>query len=135
MDRSERQPDFLAVWNWAHLLVENLMGDEILIFDGTPRSRLEAEVLDTALNFYGLQKANVIYVDISIEETKKRMESRGRVDDKKPGDIERRLAWFERDVIPAINFYEEHPNYKLIKLNGEQSIEDVQQDLFKALYG
>lgn len=134
-DQSERQPDFLAVWTWSNSIIDNLMGDENMVLDGTPRSRLEAQVLDGALKFFGREKVNVIYVDISTEETKRRMEARGRADDKRPGDMEKRLAWFERDVIPAIQFYEEHPDYNLIRLNGEQTIETVQADLLKALYG
>jgi adenylate kinase family enzyme len=134
-DKSERQPDFLAIWTWSNAIIDNLMGDEHLILDGTPRSRLEAQVLDGALKFFGREKVNVIYIEISAEETKRRMEARGRADDKRPGDIDKRLAWFNRDVIPAIQFYEEHPDYNLIKLNGEQSIENVQKDLITALYG
>ena len=134
MDKAERQPDFLAVWNWSHLLVENLMGDEHLIFDGTPRSKLEAETLHTALRFYGRGRVNVVYVDISIEETKKRMVARGRLDDKRPGDIEKRLAWFDSDVLPAINYYKASDDYRLIHLNGEQTIEAVQSDLQQQLY-
>jgi adenylate kinase family enzyme len=133
MEAAERQPDFLAVWNWSHLLVENLMGDEHLVFDGTPRSRLEAEMLDTALTFYGYSQVKVVYVDISPEVTRERMEARGRADDKRPGDIEKRLAWFEKDVVPAINFYEQSPNYEVIRLNGEQAIEAVQAELMGKL--
>ena len=134
MDKAERQPDFLAIWNWSHLLVENLMGDEHLIFDGTPRSKLEAEALHTALRFYGRGRVNVVYVDISIEETKKRMIARGRLDDKRPGDIEKRLAWFDSDVLPAIDYYKASDDYRLIHLNGEQTIEVVQSDLQQQLY-
>ncbi len=44
MDAGERQPDFLAVYMWSHLFVENMKGDEPLVLDGTPRSILEAQV-------------------------------------------------------------------------------------------
>jgi adenylate kinase family enzyme len=133
MDRSERQPDFLAVWMWADLLVTNLMGDEQLIFDGTPRSLGEAKVLDTALRFYGRQKPTVVYLDVSNDWSRERLAARGRSDDKAAGDIEKRLAWFESDVKPAIEFFEQNPDYEFIRVNGEQTIEEVHKELMEAL--
>jgi adenylate kinase family enzyme len=47
-----RQPDFLAVWMWSHLLVEKMTGKERVILDGTPRSFQEAQIIDTAITFY-----------------------------------------------------------------------------------
>jgi len=129
MDRSERQPDFLATWNWADLLVTNLMGDEHIVLDGTPRSLPEAQILDTALKFYRREKSVVVYLDVSNEWSKKRLEDRGRADDKTAGDIAKRLAWFESDVLPAIEFYENNPDYQFVKVNGEQGIEEVHAEL------
>jgi adenylate kinase family enzyme len=129
MDRSERQPDFLAVWMWADLLVTNLMGDEVIIFDGTPRSLGEAKVLDTALRFYERAEPVVIYLDVSNDWSKQRLSSRGRADDQTAGDIEKRLNWFESDVKPAIEFYEHNPDYRFVRVNGEQSVEQVQAEL------
>lgn len=133
MDRSERQPDFLAIWMWADLLVTNLMGDEHLVFDGTPRSLNEALALDTALKFYQRQKPTVIYLDVTNEWSKTRMLERGRIDDKKSGDIEKRLAWFESDVLPAVKYYENNPNYHFVRVNGEQTIEAVHSELMSEL--
>lgn len=134
MERSERQPDFLAVWNWSHLLVENLMGDELLIFDGTPRSLPEAQMLDTAFKFYGYDKPVIINMDVSVDWAKKRLSERGRGDDKKDSDIEKRLAWYETDVVPAIKFYENNTDYNFIRINGEQTIEEVNLELISKVF-
>ena len=133
MDRSERQPDFLAIWTWSDLLVTNLMGDEHIIFDGTPRSLNEAMALNTALKFFKRTNVKVIYLDVSTEESKKRMLARGRADDKTNGDIDKRLAWFEADVLPAVKYYESNPDYQFISVNGEQPIEEVQAELMGKL--
>ncbi len=129
MAAGKRQPDFLAVWMWSHLLVENLQGGETLIFDGTPRSLIEAQALDSALAFYGIADRHVIYLDISREEAIKRLSLRGRADDQTVADINKRLDWFDADVIPAVHFYEAHSNYQLLKINGEQSVEAIQSEL------
>ena len=47
-----RQPEFLAVWVWAGLFIGELKGNEHIVFDGTPRSLGEAQMLSTALPFY-----------------------------------------------------------------------------------
>jgi adenylate kinase family enzyme len=134
MDEGARQPDFLAVWNWGHILVENLMGDEHVLFDGTPRSLLEAQALETALSFYGYEQKTVIYLNVSNDWSTKRLMERGRgADDKSASDIAHRLAWFETDVIPAVDYYQQNPTYKFLEINGEQSVEAVSAEILKQL--
>lgn len=133
MDKSDRQPDFLAVWVWSNQLVDNVMGDEHIILDGTPRSLLEAQVLDTALKFYQRGPVQVIYLDVSNEWSKQRLLARGRADDQTNGDIAKRLAWFETDVKPAVEFFATNPDYHFVKVNGEQTIEEVHQELMGKL--
>lgn len=124
MDQALPQPSFLAVWIWARVLVEELTGNEHIVFDGTPRSLIEAEALDTALNFYGFKHRVVVHLDVSRDWAKGRLLSRGRVDDNE-ADIDRRLDWFETDVKPALDYYADNPNYLYLKVDGEQSIDDV----------
>lgn len=133
--RGERQPDFLAIYVWSHLLVENILGDENIILDGTPRSLPEAQVLNTAMKFFERGKVDVVWLDVSREWSKERMEARGRADDKKSGDIEKRLAWFDADVMPAIKYYRDNPDYNLHRINGEQPIDKVYEDLLASLNG
>ncbi|MEK7091548.1 MAG: nucleoside monophosphate kinase [Patescibacteria group bacterium] len=134
MEAGARQPDFLAVWNWGHILVENLMGDEHIIFDGTPRSLLEAQALETALVFYGYAKKTVVYLDVSNDWSTKRLLERGRgADDKSVKDIATRLAWFETDVLPAVDYYRHNSSYKFIEIKGERSIEAIHDDLIATL--
>lgn len=134
-----RQPDFLAIWNWAHLMVEQLTGTEHIIIDGTPRSYEEAVVLDTAMTFYKRERPYVIYIDVSRDWSRKRIIERadreGRADDKDESEVTRRLDWFETDVIRAIKYYEQSNGYRFIHINGEQSIEKVAEDIQKALVG
>lgn len=133
MERSERQPSFLAISIWSSLLTENLMGDENIIIDGTPRALIEAEAFDTAMKFYGRKNVCVIHLDVSREWAKTRLEERGRGDDKKPGDIDRRLDWFETDVVPAINYYDQNPDYNYLQINGEQTIEAVHAEILNKI--
>lgn len=128
-----RQPDFLAVWNWAHILLEEMKGDEHIIIDGTPRSYEEALVFDTAMTFYGRIRPIVIYLDVSRDWSRAHIASRaqkeGRNDDQGMAKIERRLDWFETEVMRGIKFFEQSNGYNFIQVNGEQAIEKVAEEI------
>ena len=132
INRGERLPDSLAVWNWAGYLIENYTGREHLIFDGSPRSLLEAKSLDIMIKFLKREKPAVIYLEVSEEESLKRLLKRageqGRADDNQE-EIKRRLGWFEKDVKPVLEFYQNEPPYVFLAINGEQSREKIHEDI------
>lgn len=132
-----RQPDFLAVWNWAHVLIEEMTGNEHLVVDGMPRSYEEALVFDSAISFYKRAQPVVIYIDVSRDWSKKHLLSRSKIekrnDDSSAELIERRLSWFETDVMPALKYFEHHPGYEFIHVQGEQPIDQVSKDILKQL--
>lgn len=133
MERDDRQPDFLACWMWGEILINELDEDMHLIFDGAPRARPEAEILTTALKFYGREKPTVIYLDVSREWSEKHLLKRGRSDDLNISKIDKRLDWFDTDVLPAVEYFKKDPYYHFVEVNGEQSIEKVHSDIV-ALY-
>ena len=131
--RGDRQPDFLAVWMWAHLFVENLKGNEHVIIDGTPRSINEANALDSAVKFYNRQPAKVIYLNVSRAWAEKRLSGRGRTDDRSLLEVKKRLDWFETDVLPAVSHLQEHPEYRFLDINGEQPIEEIHHEIINKI--
>ncbi len=131
-ESGERQPDFLACWMWSTALVEELHDKMHLVFDGAPRSAGEARMLTTALEFYKREKPVVIYIDVSREWSEERLLARGRSDDRSLQKINKRLDWFEEDVLPAIEYFRTNPYYRLIEVDGEQPIEKVHLDIVKA---
>lgn len=132
-ERGERQPDFLAVWNWSAIFVNEMDAEKHLIVDGMPRSYQEALVFDSAVDFYNLNRPTVIYIDVSKEHSRERLEARGRADDIKPEVIEKRLSWFDTEVNPAIEFFKHHPGYYFVKVNGEQPIDKVFAEIMSRL--
>lgn len=132
--RGDRQPDFLAVWMWAHIFIENLKGDEHIVIDGTPRSLNEANVLDSAIKFYGWQPARVIYLNVSRPWAEKRLHDRGRTDDRSSEQIKKRLDWFETDVVPAVEHLRQHPEYRFFDINGERPLEEVHQSIIDEVF-
>ena len=133
--RAERQPDFLAVHLWGHILIDELAGGEHLIIDGTPRSVHEAEILDTAMKFYGYEKPFVIFIDVSRKWATERLRARGREDDVRAEEIKKRLDWFDADVMPAVSYFKRHPDYAFVAVNGEQTVAEVHQEMMRKMYG
>jgi adenylate kinase len=125
-------PESIIVALWTDYIIVNFTGTENMVFDGTPRKLHEAQLLDNALQFYGVEKPNVLYVNVSKEWSEKRLQGRARKDDS-PDAIARRLAWFESDVVKTIDFYRSNPYYNFIEINGEQPIEDVQNEILAKL--
>ena len=48
--------------------------------------------------------------------------------------IKKRMAYFEKSVVPIIDYYEKESKHKLIKVNGEQSVEDVHQEILEKVF-
>jgi adenylate kinase len=137
IQNGELMPEFLGVWVWSSIFVENMQGNEHLILDGMPRRLREAYILDSAMEFYKRDMPLVIHIDISKEVATERLMSRARQDDV-PEEIQRRLAWFDTDVVPVLEFYERDRKYNYITVNGEQAIEKIAADIqhnIHTLYG
>ncbi len=128
----KRQPDFLGCYMWAGMLVEELEENMHIVFDGAPRSLEEAYMVTTAFEFYKRNKPTIIYIDVSREWSEERLLARGRSDDKTIAKIIKRLNWFDADVSPAIEYFKKTPMYNYIRVNGEQTIENVHRDIMKA---
>ena len=126
-------PEFLPVWIWTQYFVDHISGDEHIILDGVSRRAHEALIIDSAMRFYERQSPFVISIELSPESAIKRMEKRGRVDDNEE-EIKKRIAWYEENVVPAINYFKNNPYYKFVSVNGEGSIEEVHQEILKKLY-
>lgn len=131
-EHSKLQPDFLAIWVWSNEFIKNLTGEEHLMIDGTPRSLAQAMVLNGALEFYG-RRANIVHLDISAETSKQRLLERGRSDDVLMEKINRRVAWFDTEVMPAVEYLKSQSAHNYMKINGEQPIEKVHADILAAL--
>ncbi|MDP3988662.1 MAG: nucleoside monophosphate kinase [bacterium] len=133
MARGIRAPDFLAIYLWAELLVKDFThNDQHFLIDGSPRSLTEAVALKTAMEFYQRRKPTVVHFSASREWSVSLMSERGRLDDTIE-DIHKRLDWYERDVVPAVDFYRNDPLFTFVEINAEQPIEAVHRDIIEKL--
>lgn len=125
-------PVFMPIWLWTDILVNKYDGTQDLILDGLCRRPAEAPVLDSALKFYGQKNPIVVYINVSDNWAFERMKARGRKDDTDEY-IKSRLKWFEWNVVPAMAYFHEHPDYTFIEINGEQTVEEVHGQIISKL--
>lgn len=125
-------PVFLPIWIWTDILIKKFSGKEDLVLDGLCRRLEESVALDSAFDFYQIEKPSIILMNVSKEWSYERMMERKRADDT-PEKIQNRLDWYEKDVMPSIEYFRNKPGYNFVEINGEQTIENVHKDIIKAL--
>lgn len=130
LTRGELVPGWLASYTWLDTIIRELGDAQHILFDGTPRQTSEAKYLDEVLHWYGRKNLFVLYIDVSEKEVTRRLLLRGRGDDHKDA-IKRRMAYFSKQVLPAVKYYQK--TKRLIRINGEQPIEKVFADICRAL--
>lgn len=123
-------PAFLGVSVWSNLLIERYKEDTHYIIDGTPRVPSEVALWESAFDFYDIYPF-VIELVVGDEWAKEKMIHRGRADDKDVHDVDERVHWFHSSVIPALSLLEKNPRVRYIRINGEQTIEQVHADIQK----
>ncbi|MFZ5559622.1 MAG: adenylate kinase family protein [Patescibacteria group bacterium] len=123
--------DDLATTLWMYEIAFKVKKNQGIVADGFPRRLQEAKDLDAFLEFLD-RKRNTYFllIDISEKEALKRLPKRGRADDEIK-DIKKRFRIYKKRTIPAINYFKKQG--RLIKINGEQSIENVFKDILRAI--
>lgn len=132
-----------------------------LLFDGYPRNRQQARVLDELLKRFGRELTHVIYLPILRVTTVKRLELRrtcnrcnkiyilgvnikhgvkrcpscgGTIyqrEDDKPKAIAQRLRMYQKKTVPVVQYYKKQSI--LVTVNGEPSIPQVTRNILKHL--
>ncbi len=132
IDEGRLLPEFLPIWIWTEYFVRHVSGDEHMILDGLSRRAHEAPILNSAMKFYGRVKPFVIFLDVSREWARDHLMGRERGDDKLE-QVEKRLDWFEKNVLPAMDYFKNNEYYNFVSINGEQSIVDVNKEIMSKL--
>jgi adenylate kinase len=126
-------PEFLAIWNWSNIFIKNITGDETVILDGAPRRMAEVDALHSAIQFFRYEKPIVVYLNVSETWAMDKLTSRGREDDRLREEQERKMEWFNQDVLPCLDAYSRDSRYSYIHVNGEQTVEEVHAELISKL--
>ncbi|MDE2040916.1 MAG: nucleoside monophosphate kinase [Patescibacteria group bacterium] len=131
-DTGALMAEFLTIDMWARALVDRYTGAEHLVFDGTPRKLHEAQVFMSIFEFYNLPKPWVIHIEVSKDESIKRLMARRRQDDRRE-EIEKRLSWFETEVVPVLEYFDTRINCNFLRIDGDRPAADIHADIVKRI--
>jgi adenylate kinase len=133
MDKGELVPDEVTV----AMVRDRLSQPDCkngAILDGFPRTTAQAKALDELLSEFSAQIAVVPFIDVSqdvlVERLAKRAEIEGRADDNEE-TIRVRMEVYQSETAPLLEYY--NSRGLLVKINGEQSIDDVTAELTKVV--
>ncbi len=101
-----------------------------IIFDGYPRTLIQAKNLDNLLKNYGQKIDVVLKLTVSLETIKKRISER-QIQENRSDDSEdiaiKRFQTYDQTTKPVLEYYKKQ---KLIKeVNGEQKIEEINKEI------
>jgi adenylate kinase family enzyme len=129
LDEGGLPPDWIALSLWIEELKNRLIKiDQILIIDGAPRRLIEAEALDNILKALDRQPVIPVNIEIDEKESRRRLAKRGR-DFDDPKANENRLSWFNSNVIPVFN----HWQNSLLTIDGNGPKEEVWERFKKTI--
>lgn len=128
IDAGKLMPAFFPVYLWSRAIVEGYTGTEDIILDGVARRIEEASIVDSALDFLEIQNRYVLHINVSDEWVFDHMGKRDRADDTQEG-MQKRLSWFTENVVPVIDYFARNEKYVSLTINGEQTIEQVAEDI------
>ena len=100
------------------------------VLEGYPRTAFQAEELDFLLEEFEQKITYAIYLNVSEETMIKRSLLRGKVDDELEV-IKKRIELFKQRTTPILEYYEY--KHTLISISGENSIEEVEKEIFRQI--
>jgi len=125
IDKGHLVPDEIALRELYNRASKH-MDSPGFIFDGFPRTIVQAEALDSMLEERGIPICLVISVEVAEEELFKRImgrgEDSGRSDDNEK-IVRRRLQVYKEQTMPLISYYKEQG--KFVAINGMAPVDQV----------
>lgn len=129
-------PSFVPIYVFTRELFEKFGGSEHLIFEGVARKIEQSKMLDEELKFFGRGEYDVISLEIPKGESLKRLKSRaeieGRTDDLDEETMQRRLDWYEKHVVPALNEFGTL-GQRVHHVDGVGAVEEIHHRILSAL--
>lgn len=129
--------EMFVLWKWR-LKEEDAKGGWIM--DGFPRNVEQAKFLDDKVDKYGYEVEKVIYLNLSEEESIRRLAKRARPlhpGSSESGDtperIKTRLEIYKTGEKDVLDFYRSKGS--LIEINADQTIEEVHAAIMRQIHG
>jgi adenylate kinase len=136
MDKGELVPDEVVIGMIGIKLDQNSSANGF-IFDGFPRTKAQAGALDDLLRKKKTAISTMVALEVEKQELVNRLLGRGKVsgraDDQDIAVIENRIAVYNRETAPVIDYYSGQGKFKPV--DGMGTIEEIFGRLCKAIEG
>ena len=134
MDNGQLVPDKVTV-DLLSSELERFPNSKGFIFDGFPRTTVQAEILDQFLSTLNLSISLTIALEVDenllIDRLISRGKDSGRADDQDRSKIQNRFNEYNNKTSPLINFYK--IQNKFFKVNGVGDINDISARIFNTI--
>lgn len=135
MDRGELVPDELVIGIIGRRLEEYRDKTNGFVFDGFPRTNVQAKELDEMLTEKNLSITMLLALEVDYDELVSRLQKRGeiggRTDDKDIGIIKNRINVYNETTKNVMDYYKAQGKYQGI--NGMGTIDDIFQRISMAV--
>lgn len=125
-------PSFIPIFLLTDAINKTFTGEEHLILDGTCRRPDQSRAADEIARFYGRTELHAIMLKLSKESARTRLIGRGRHDDATDEALNRRFAWFEKDVVPSFETLKDC-GWIAHEIDGEPDIDTIHTNMLSAL--
>ena len=125
MTTGELVPDELLI-QILHSVMDNNKNVKGFIFDGFPRTIVQAEALDELMPKVGSKISQVVSLEVADDEVVKRLLKRAEIEGRKDDNEETigtRLSVYKKQTTPLLDYYEKQD--KLCRVKGEGSIDEI----------
>ncbi|MBS0001208.1 MAG: adenylate kinase [Cyclobacteriaceae bacterium] len=134
MDEGNLVPDEVVI-RMVEFKIMNEPESPGFIFDGFPRTVMQAKALDILLENMGQAISGMIILDVDEEELKKRIllrgQSSGRTDDQDVEKINNRIRVYREETLPVAEYYQ--AQNKFYKIKGVGSLDEIFKDICRVI--
>lgn len=135
MDKGELVPDSVVIGIIGRILDENRDKAGGFVFDGFPRTTVQAEELDKMLAKKGLSISQLLALEVEYQELVDRLLKRGQIsgrsDDRNIDVIKNRINVYNDNTRSVMDYYRAQGKYSGI--NGMGTIEEIFERICKAM--
>jgi adenylate kinase len=113
---------------------ETILNSPGVILDGYPRTIEQAQLLEELMAKYQIQNIKALFLDVDKEKLLQRLSLRAQQEGRADDDVfavTRRFDEYMAKTAPVKEYYEQKG--LLISINGDQSIEKVQEEILNKL--
>lgn len=134
IDKGQLVPDETVIGMIAHKL-EKHSNASGFVFDGFPRTTVQAAKLDEMLQKHGAPISLMISLEVGKDELIARLLNRGKIsgrtDDQSKSTIRRRLEVYNTETLPVMDYYKKQGKYR--EIYGMGTIEEIFQRICKVI--